>query len=163
MFDAALQLDWTRFRGELPLTLTLAMVGRRHRGKRGRRRNALCARLELDRRGALFGVLIAATDPVSVIASFREMSAEPRLAMVVESESLLNDGVAAVALRGALGHCGGRRVPVRRDARPGISLDARRRRIGRCGAALAILLIVGRTDDRWSRSPSRRSPPMPRS
>jgi CPA1 family monovalent cation:H+ antiporter len=45
---------------------------------------------------ALFGVLIAATDPVSVIAAFREMRAEPRVSMVVESESLLNDGVAAV-------------------------------------------------------------------
>jgi CPA1 family monovalent cation:H+ antiporter len=44
----------------------------------------------------LFGVLIAATDPVSVIASFREMGAQPRVSMVVESESLLNDGVAAV-------------------------------------------------------------------
>ena len=28
---------------------------------------------------ALFGVLIAATDPVSVIASFREMGCEPRV------------------------------------------------------------------------------------
>ena len=45
---------------------------------------------------ALFGVLIAATDPVSVIAAFREMRCEPRVSMVVESESLLNDGVAAV-------------------------------------------------------------------
>jgi CPA1 family monovalent cation:H+ antiporter len=33
---------------------------------------------------------------VSVIAAFREMKAEERLSMVVESESLLNDGVAAV-------------------------------------------------------------------
>jgi CPA1 family monovalent cation:H+ antiporter len=45
---------------------------------------------------ALFGMLIAATDPVSVIAAFREMRCEPRVSMVVESESLLNDGVAAV-------------------------------------------------------------------
>ena len=45
---------------------------------------------------ALFGVLIAATDPVSVIASFRELRCLPRVSMVVESESLLNDGVAAV-------------------------------------------------------------------
>ncbi len=45
---------------------------------------------------ALFGVLIAATDPVSVIASFREMKVERRLSMLVETESLLNDGAAAV-------------------------------------------------------------------
>jgi len=45
---------------------------------------------------ALFGVLITATDPVSVIAAFREMKVARRLSMVVESESLLNDGAAAV-------------------------------------------------------------------
>jgi CPA1 family monovalent cation:H+ antiporter len=46
---------------------------------------------------ALYGTLIAATDPVSVIAAFKELNAEKRLAMVVESESLLNDAVVAVA------------------------------------------------------------------
>jgi Na+:H+ antiporter len=46
---------------------------------------------------ALFGALIAATDPVSVIAAFKEMKVLPRLSMLVESESLLNDGAAAVA------------------------------------------------------------------
>jgi CPA1 family monovalent cation:H+ antiporter len=45
---------------------------------------------------ALFGVLIAATDPVSVIAAFREVKVAPRLSLLVESESLLNDGAAAV-------------------------------------------------------------------
>jgi Na+:H+ antiporter len=41
-------------------------------------------------------VLIAATDPVSVIAAFREMKVQPRLSLLVEAESLLNDGAAAV-------------------------------------------------------------------
>ena len=45
---------------------------------------------------ALFGVLIAATDPVSVIAAFKEMKVEGRLSLLVEAESLLNDGAAAV-------------------------------------------------------------------
>ena len=45
---------------------------------------------------AMFGCLIAATDPVSVIASFKEMKVEPRLSLLVEAESLLNDGTAAV-------------------------------------------------------------------
>ena len=45
---------------------------------------------------ALFGVLIAATDPVAVIAAFREMNVERRLSMLVEAASLLNDGAAAV-------------------------------------------------------------------
>jgi CPA1 family monovalent cation:H+ antiporter len=95
VFEAALQLDWKRFRGELPLTLTLAFVG-----------VAVAAAVVAVGMhwavgwswiaAALFGVLIAATDPVSVIATFREIGCVPRVSMVVESESLLNDGVAAV-------------------------------------------------------------------
>jgi CPA1 family monovalent cation:H+ antiporter len=44
----------------------------------------------------VFGALIAATDPVSVIAMFKELKIEGRLRLLVEAESLLNDGVAAV-------------------------------------------------------------------
>ena len=45
----------------------------------------------------LFGALIAATDPVSVIATFKESGAHGRFRLLVEAESLLNDGTAAVA------------------------------------------------------------------
>ena len=44
----------------------------------------------------VFGVLIAATDPVSVIAMFKDTGVTGRVRLLVESESLLNDGVAAV-------------------------------------------------------------------
>lgn len=44
----------------------------------------------------VFGVLIAATDPVAVIAMFKDTGVKGRLRLLVESESLLNDGVAAV-------------------------------------------------------------------
>jgi CPA1 family monovalent cation:H+ antiporter len=44
----------------------------------------------------IFGVLIAATDPVAVIALFKSVIVSGRSRLVVESESLLNDGVAAV-------------------------------------------------------------------
>jgi CPA1 family monovalent cation:H+ antiporter len=44
----------------------------------------------------VFGVLIAATDPVSVIALFKDLGLGGRLLLLVEAESLLNDGVAAV-------------------------------------------------------------------
>ena len=44
----------------------------------------------------LFGALIAATDPVSVIAMMKEQDAAPRLRFTMEAESLLNDGAAAV-------------------------------------------------------------------
>ncbi|NNF00988.1 MAG: sodium:proton antiporter [Pyrinomonadaceae bacterium] len=51
---------------------------------------------------ALFGVLIAATDPVSVIATFKEAKVEGRLRLLVEAESLFNDTTAAVAFAIAL-------------------------------------------------------------
>lgn len=49
-----------------------------------------------------FGALISATDPVSVIALFKEMKIGGRLRLLVESESLLNDGTAAVLFSVAL-------------------------------------------------------------
>ena len=45
---------------------------------------------------AVFGVLIAATDPVAVIALFKDLGVTGRLRFLVETESLFNDGVAAV-------------------------------------------------------------------
>jgi len=45
----------------------------------------------------LLGASLSATDPVSVVALFRELGASKRLTVVVEGESLFNDGVAVVA------------------------------------------------------------------
>eukprot|EP00127_Corallochytrium_limacisporum_P004199 Clim_evm144s157 gene=Clim_evmTU144s157 len=45
----------------------------------------------------LLGSILAATDPVAVVALLRELGASPRLATVIEGESLLNDGTAFVA------------------------------------------------------------------
>ena len=115
-----------RFRDELPLTLTLAFAG-----------VAIAAAVVAAGMhwlvgwswigAALFGVLIAATDPVSVIAAFREMRCEPRVSMVVESESLLNDGVAAVGFAVLSAIAAGASAE-RRQRRPAIPVDARRRR-----------------------------------
>ncbi|MBK9161895.1 MAG: cation:proton antiporter [Nitrosomonadales bacterium] len=44
----------------------------------------------------LFGALISATDPVAVIALFKELGAPLRLTILVEGESLLNDATAIV-------------------------------------------------------------------
>ena len=44
----------------------------------------------------VFGVLIAATDPIAVLAMFKDTGIKGRLRLLVESESLFNDGVAAV-------------------------------------------------------------------
>lgn len=106
VFEAALQLNWQRFRDELALTLTLAFLGVAIAG------TVVAAGMHYGAGwswigAALFGALIAATDPVSVIAAFREMRAEKRLSMVVESESLLNDGAAAAAFAVLLAIAGG--------------------------------------------------------
>jgi CPA1 family monovalent cation:H+ antiporter len=48
-------------------------------------------------------MLIAATDPVAVIATFKEAGVQGRVRLLIESESLLNDATAAVAFVAALG------------------------------------------------------------
>ncbi len=44
----------------------------------------------------VFGALISATDPVAVIAFFRTLGVDKRLSILLEGESLINDGVAVV-------------------------------------------------------------------
>jgi CPA1 family monovalent cation:H+ antiporter len=44
----------------------------------------------------LFGTIISATDPISVLAIFRDLRIEKRLSLIIEAESLLNDGTAVV-------------------------------------------------------------------
>jgi CPA1 family monovalent cation:H+ antiporter len=55
----------------------------------------------------IFGALISATDPISVLATFKKMGAPRRLSTILEGESLFNDGTALV-LFGILleGHIG---------------------------------------------------------
>jgi CPA1 family monovalent cation:H+ antiporter len=102
VFEAALFIHWREFKKELPVVTLLATVG-----------VVLAAAvtalgmhytLAFDWGSAIvFGVLIAATDPVSVIATFKESKVHGRLRMLIESESLLNDGTAAVAFVAVLG------------------------------------------------------------
>ncbi|MEC0270572.1 cation:proton antiporter [Paenibacillus anseongense] len=59
--------------------------------------------LGLDLQKALvFGALMAATDPVSVLTIFKSMGLNKKLSIIVEGESLANDGVAVVLLKIAL-------------------------------------------------------------
>lgn len=53
--------------------------------------------------GLLFGALISATDPVAVIALFRELGTPERLTNLVEGESLLNNATAIVVFTIILG------------------------------------------------------------
>ncbi|GAB4260261.1 MAG: hypothetical protein Kow0065_10470 [Methylomicrobium sp.] len=51
----------------------------------------------------LFGALISATDPVAVIALFKELGVSRRLTVLVEGESLFNDATAIVLFNIVLG------------------------------------------------------------
>ncbi len=44
----------------------------------------------------VFGAAVAATDPIAVVALFRRLGVPPRLTLLLEGESLLNDGTAIV-------------------------------------------------------------------
>jgi CPA1 family monovalent cation:H+ antiporter len=46
--------------------------------------------------GMVVGAMVAATDPVAVVATFRNLGSPRRLATLVEGESLFNDGTALV-------------------------------------------------------------------
>ena len=97
VFEAALEMRWREFKADLLVVVVLATVG-----------VALAAGVTAVgmhygvgwawSTAVLFGILIAATDPVSVIATFKEAGVTGRLRLLVEAESLLNDGTAAVGL-----------------------------------------------------------------
>jgi CPA1 family monovalent cation:H+ antiporter len=102
VFEAALCIRWTEFKRDLPVVGLLATFG-----------VLLAAAVTATgmhyflewqwQSSILFGVLISATDPVSVIATFKEAGLQGRLRLLIEAESLLNDGTAAVAFVAVLG------------------------------------------------------------
>jgi monovalent cation:H+ antiporter, CPA1 family len=102
VFEAALFIHWRELRKELPVVTLLATVG----VVLAATVTALGMRYALSwdwGSAIVFGTLIAATDPVSVIATFKQSKVHGRLRMLIESESLLNDGTAAVAFVAVLG------------------------------------------------------------
>lgn len=94
IFEAAYQLPWREVKRDFPVTATMATAG-----------VLLSAFITAGAMhwvtgwdwmpAAVFGILISATDPVSVIATFKELKVEGRLRVLVESESLFNDGTVA--------------------------------------------------------------------
>jgi CPA1 family monovalent cation:H+ antiporter len=96
VFEAALFINWQQFKKDLPVIALLATVG----VVLAATVTAVGMHYTLDwdwGSAVLFGVLIAATDPVSVIATFKEAGVQGRLRLLIEAESLLNDGTAAIA------------------------------------------------------------------
>lgn len=95
LFAASYQLDVTRLRRDLPAIALLAIPG----VLVGAVLIALVVSsvLNLSFETALvFGSLVAATDPVSVLAIFSRLGAPERLTTIIEGESLFNDGIAIV-------------------------------------------------------------------
>lgn len=145
LFEAAFFLPWKPLRRNLPLIAVLATIGVL----------ISAAITALGMRYAaqwpwpsalVFGVLIAATDPVSVIATFKEAKTHGRLLLLIESESLFNDGTAAVAFGVATASVIG--APLGTIQMATIVVTT----IGGgilCGAAVACcaLWLAGRTDD----------------
>ncbi|WP_375382045.1 cation:proton antiporter [uncultured Sphingomonas sp.] len=150
VFEAAIQIPWRPLRRELPLLLALVTLGVAVAS------GVVAAGMHYwagwSWIGAgLFGVLISATDPVSVIAAFKQWRVEPRLHLLVEAESLLNDGVAAVGFAVLTG------IAVAGAGAGDVSLGA----IGwqllytsvggigiGVGVAVPLILVAGGTDDR---------------
>ena len=145
LFEAAFYIHWTQLRRDFLLIGTLATLG-----------VVLSAAVTAfgmhwfaawpASSALIFGTLIAATDPVSVIATFKEAGARGRLLVLIEAESLFNDGTAAVAFGVAVTLASGVQThPLE------ISLMLAQTVGGAilCGAAVSLgaLLLAGRTDD----------------
>ncbi len=102
IFEAAFHIRWDDLKRDLTLILLLAIVG------------VVLATavvggivyygLGMALPAALvFGALVAATDPVAVVALFRSLGAPKRLQVLLEGESLFNDGTAIVVFNLLLG------------------------------------------------------------
>ncbi len=100
LFEGAATTDLERFRRNLAPILALAVPGLIVAvlllGVAGQRAFGFPLLVSL-----LFASMILPTDPVSVLALFEELGAPDRLSVLVEGESLLNDGVGVVVF-GAL-------------------------------------------------------------
>ena len=145
VFEASLFIAWKELRRDLAPIIVLATVGVLI--------SAVITTLGMEKLAGwertpalLFGVLIAATDPVAVIATFKDAGVSGRLRLLVEAESLLNDGTAAVffVVALALTRGGGFHLPT-------IGLQFVQIAFGGilCGAIVggAALLLAGRTED----------------
>ena len=95
LFEGAADTEFDQFRRNLPPILALAVVGL----LASTVVLALLAQQALRfplTIALLFAAMILPTDPVSVLALFEELGAPDRLAVLVEGESLLNDGIGVV-------------------------------------------------------------------
>jgi CPA1 family monovalent cation:H+ antiporter len=95
IFEAAFHLNLRELQRNLPVILVLAVPGVILTTLIVGSILAIGTPLSLPV-ALVFGSLIAATDPVAVVALFRTLGVPKRLALLIEGESLLNDGTAIV-------------------------------------------------------------------
>lgn len=95
----------------------------------------------------LLGVIVAPTDPVAVIAIFRRLRVPSDLQMIVEGESIANDGVAIVLFASVLAFASGTAIP-------GTGVTAFHAVLAIVGGsavgavfAVGVTLVTGRTSD----------------
>ncbi|MGC9158199.1 MAG: cation:proton antiporter [Terracidiphilus sp.] len=145
LFEAAFYIDWAQLRRDFAVISVLASLGVVLSGCVTATGMHFLAHWPWIN-ALVFGALIAATDPVSVITTFKEAKAHGRLLVLIEAESLFNDGTAAVAFGVVVALSWG---PV--PAPSAIALLLLQTVGGGilCGAAVALgaLLLAGRTDD----------------
>ncbi len=96
LFEAAFFIHWEQLRRDFPVITVLATLGVIVSASVTSAGMHLLAGWPWTS-ALVFGVLIAATDPVSVVAIFKEAKAKGRLLVLIDAESLFNDGTAAVA------------------------------------------------------------------
>src|SRR5688500_573184 len=101
LFEAAISTDLRRLRADMRLVVLLAGPGMLATvfvaGAILRYGLGVPALFAL-----LLGAILATTDTIAVVATFRKVKAPPRLRTIVENESLFNDGTALVAFAAIL-------------------------------------------------------------
>lgn len=109
IFEDAIYISWKWLRNDLPIVLAFATFGVLLSAGVTVAFMYFLAGWQLEA-AIIFGILIAATDPVSVIATFREADVHGRLKLLVESESLFNDATAAVGFAIAVSFAFGEQI-----------------------------------------------------
>ena len=146
IFEAAFQIRWLELRKDLSVIVLLATVGVLLSAAATTVGMHFLAKWTWIA-AAIFGVLIAATDPVSVIATFKDARVHGRIRLLVEAESLFNDGTAAVGFTIVLAFVFGQSVGLVGVTETLVIMIAGSLVCGAVVAGLA-LLLAGATDDR---------------
>ena len=146
IFEAAFAMHWRELKRNFGVVVSLATVG-------------VVISIAITTAGLFYivgwpllpalilGVLISATDPVSVIATFKEAGVGGRLRLLVEAESLFNDGTVAVIFGVAVAAVGATEALTF----GGVALTFLKTVFGGivCGGLVGYgaVLLAGRTDD----------------